>query len=92
VFWIAFKMLVGNRGKYVRMVLDVAFAALLIVLGDVRMLHVRVDTRVLQVIYTIDAKDQTLYGGQQMDVFIDAAASATSAPAEETEPTREWQP
>ncbi|MBN2561917.1 MAG: efflux RND transporter periplasmic adaptor subunit [Phycisphaerae bacterium] len=41
----------------------------------------RVDTRVLQVIYAIDTEDQTLFVGQQMDVFIDVAASATSAPA-----------
>jgi multidrug resistance efflux pump len=32
----------------------------------------RVDTRVLQVIYAVDAKDRPLYVGQQMDVFIDA--------------------
>jgi putative ABC transport system permease protein len=30
VFWIAFKMLVGKRGKYVGMVLGIVFAALLI--------------------------------------------------------------
>jgi putative ABC transport system permease protein len=30
VFWIAFKMLVGNRGKYIGMVLGITFAALLI--------------------------------------------------------------
>jgi hypothetical protein len=33
----------------------------------------RVDTRVLQVIYALDSKEQTFYVGQQMDVFIDAA-------------------
>lgn len=33
----------------------------------------RVDTRVLQVIYAIDAEGQRLFVGQQMDVFIDAA-------------------
>jgi multidrug resistance efflux pump len=32
----------------------------------------RVDTRVLQVIYAVDAGDATLYVGQQMDVFIEA--------------------
>jgi multidrug efflux pump subunit AcrA (membrane-fusion protein) len=32
----------------------------------------RVDTRVLQVIYAIDTKGQTLYVGQQMDVFLNA--------------------
>ncbi|HET6878811.1 MAG TPA: HlyD family efflux transporter periplasmic adaptor subunit [Pirellulales bacterium] len=31
----------------------------------------RVDTRVLQVIYRIDAKDERLYVGQQLDVYID---------------------
>ena len=30
MFWIAFKMLVGNRGKYVGMVLGITFAALLV--------------------------------------------------------------
>jgi multidrug efflux pump subunit AcrA (membrane-fusion protein) len=33
----------------------------------------RVDTRVLQVIYSLDAADKPVYVGQQMDVFIDAA-------------------
>jgi len=32
----------------------------------------RVDTRVLQVIYSIDAKEKSLYVGQQMDVFLNA--------------------
>ena len=32
----------------------------------------RVDTRVLQVIYEINAAEQTLFVGQQMDVFLDA--------------------
>ena len=32
----------------------------------------RVDTRVLQVIYALDAPDESVYVGQQMDVFIDA--------------------
>jgi len=32
----------------------------------------RVDTRVLQVIYRIEARDRRLYVGQQLDVFIDA--------------------
>jgi multidrug resistance efflux pump len=35
----------------------------------------RVDTRVLQVIYTFDKKDLPLYVGQQMDVFIDAGTA-----------------
>jgi multidrug resistance efflux pump len=38
----------------------------------------RVDTRVLQVVYSIDQGDQQLYVGQQLDVFIDA----TGLPAE----------
>jgi multidrug resistance efflux pump len=32
----------------------------------------RVDTRVLQVIYALDLKGQTLYVGQQMDVFLNS--------------------
>jgi multidrug resistance efflux pump len=32
----------------------------------------RVDTRVLQVIYALEAKDKPIYVGQQVDVFIDA--------------------
>ena len=32
----------------------------------------RVDTRVLQVIYAIQAIDQPVYVGQQLDVFFDA--------------------
>jgi HlyD family secretion protein len=32
----------------------------------------RVDTRVLQVIYSMDLKGQTLYVGQQMDVFLNS--------------------
>ena len=31
----------------------------------------RVDTRVLQVIYALDAADKPIYVGQQLDVFID---------------------
>jgi hypothetical protein len=33
----------------------------------------RVDTRVLQVIYRVERDDATLFVGQQLDVFIDAA-------------------
>jgi multidrug resistance efflux pump len=33
----------------------------------------RVDTRVLQVIYSLETNDRSVYVGQQMDVFIDAA-------------------
>ncbi len=36
------------------------------------------DTRVLQVIYELDAKDAPIYVGQQMDVFIDAGDAPTS--------------
>ena len=36
----------------------------------------RVDTRVLQVIYKIDAQDQRLYVGQQLDVYIDRAGAS----------------
>lgn len=39
----------------------------------------RVDTRVLQVIYSVDATQDRLYVGQQLDVFIDADASATAS-------------
>jgi HlyD family secretion protein len=38
----------------------------------------RVDTRVLQVIYAIDAGDQRLFVGQQLDVFIDAGTPKTA--------------
>jgi multidrug resistance efflux pump len=40
----------------------------------------RVDTRVLQVIYSLDTKDRPVYVGQQMDVFLEAPPSS---PAEE---------
>jgi HlyD family secretion protein len=40
----------------------------------------RVDTRVLQVIYEIGAVQQTLYVGQQMDVFLDAALDVAPPP------------
>lgn len=36
----------------------------------------RVDTRVLQVIYAVDAADRRLFVGQQLDVFIDAGKAA----------------
>ncbi len=42
----------------------------------------RVDTRVLQVIYSFDAKSLPVYVGQQMDVFIEVPAEKpTTAPA-----------
>jgi HlyD family secretion protein len=39
----------------------------------------RVDTRVLQVIYAVDAADKRLFVGQQVDVFIDASAPQVAA-------------
>jgi multidrug resistance efflux pump len=36
----------------------------------------RVDTRVLQVIYALDATNKPIYVGQQLDVFIDVAAAS----------------
>jgi len=46
----------------------------------------RVDTRVLQIIYRVKDQDASLYVGQQMDVYIEAPAAAStvgqhSAPA-----------
>lgn len=42
----------------------------------------RVDTRVLQVIYEVETTNQTLFVGQQMDVFLDADAHPdTHAPS-----------
>ncbi len=38
----------------------------------------RVDTRVLQVIYRVKRSDLRIYAGQQMDVFIDAAAAEST--------------
>ncbi len=40
----------------------------------------RVDTRVLQVIYRVDADAVPLFIGQQLDVFIDAAGTAGAKP------------
>jgi HlyD family secretion protein len=42
----------------------------------------RVDTRVLQVIYAIPSPPKDVYVGQQMDVFIDAAADGSKENAE----------
>jgi HlyD family secretion protein len=50
------------------------------------------DTRVHQVICGIETEDQTRTVGQQVNVFIDAAASATTAPRAETSSHREWNP
>ena len=36
----------------------------------------RVDTRVLQAIYALEPGEQTVYVGQQLDVFIDAGELA----------------
>jgi len=46
----------------------------------------RVDTRVLQVIYAIRPNQQPVYVGQQVDVFIEAAASEVAAKREPTPP------
>jgi HlyD family secretion protein len=40
----------------------------------------RVDTRVLQVIYRIDTRDENLYVGQQMEVFLDTEAKSDAKP------------
>jgi multidrug resistance efflux pump len=40
----------------------------------------RVDTRVLQVIYSLEVKDRPIYVGQQLDVFIDAGPPAADRP------------
>jgi hypothetical protein len=37
----------------------------------------RVDTRVLQVLFTFDRGDLPIYAGQQLDVYIDAAGDVT---------------
>jgi HlyD family secretion protein len=39
----------------------------------------RVDTRVLQVIYALEAKDRPVYVGQQVDVFIDSSRQMVAA-------------
>ena len=39
----------------------------------------RVDTRVLQVVFSFDRGDQPIYVGQQMDVYVEAAARETAA-------------
>ena len=41
----------------------------------------RVDTRVLQVVYSFDPKTLQIYVGQQMDVFIEGAPGVASAGA-----------
>lgn len=43
----------------------------------------RIDTRVLRLLYEIDAAGRTLYPGQQMDVFIAADGGARTGPTEE---------
>jgi multidrug efflux pump subunit AcrA (membrane-fusion protein) len=40
----------------------------------------RVDTRVLQVIYSLDVTDKPIYVGQQLDVFIDVGKAGSSLP------------
>ncbi len=44
----------------------------------------RVDVRVLQVIYAIDARGKRLFVGQQLDVFIDASPPAAQVTADGT--------
>jgi HlyD family secretion protein len=44
----------------------------------------RVDTRVLQVIFSFERGDLPVFVGQQMDVFIDAAAAETLVPTKGT--------
>lgn len=52
----------------------------------------RVDTRVLQVIYTCDPRGRPpLYVGQQMEVFIDANGDAARAPQENPSPEKQGQ-
>jgi multidrug resistance efflux pump len=43
----------------------------------------RVDTRVLRVVYEVDATGRTLYPGQQMDVFISTDSGGRVVPTEE---------
>jgi multidrug resistance efflux pump len=45
----------------------------------------RVDTRVLQVIYSIKAEGKPIYVGQQLDVFLDVGAAESAAPPESSE-------
>jgi len=100
---VAIKMLVGDRAKYLGIIMGLTFASLLITqqlaifcglmarsygaltdlsppdswvmdskvqfIDDVK----RVDTRVLQGLYSFDPKSLPVYVGQQMDVFIEAA-------------------
>jgi multidrug resistance efflux pump len=40
----------------------------------------RVDTRVMQVIYSLERKDRPVYVGQQLDVFIDVSEPETNKP------------
>jgi hypothetical protein len=48
----------------------------------------RVDTRVLQVIYSFDRKELPLYVGQLVDVFIDSAEKLSeNAPTESNKPS-----
>jgi multidrug resistance efflux pump len=46
----------------------------------------RVDTRVLQVIYTLPVKDLPIHVGQQLDVFIDVSMQATIAQTDSAPP------
>lgn len=46
----------------------------------------RVDTRVVQVLYSFDPAAHGLYLGQRMDVFVETPARTTSAPVREARP------
>lgn len=48
----------------------------------------RVDTRVVEAIYSFDPASAPAYLGQRMDVFVEAAPSPTQAAAATTEPAR----
>jgi len=48
----------------------------------------RVDTRVLQVIFSFDPKDLPIYVGQQMDIYIKADPDPRRKAAEKTTPTK----
>jgi multidrug resistance efflux pump len=47
----------------------------------------RVDTRVMQVIYSLERKDRPVYVGQQLDVFIDVSESEPNKPVVPPEST-----
>ena len=86
--FIALKMLIGDRAKFIGIVVGLTFASLLItqqsaiVIPKVSLAGQsteRVDTRVLQGVYSFDRGSLPIFVGQQMDVFIEANAAATAA-------------